>query len=190
MDPILIGYFANTKRMADSRWIKNPAVIEFSNATEHGPAILEGGQEVEQVDWINEWKHNDMWVFDAPELAWSVVPVRLRPHYCLYAYRMLPVQYGQGEAVPYAFPKIDPVPMGAGFEFLGWDVVSRYCDNVLECSPLLCNGVADKFSVNPYCLLESMAMAIQCAKEFFIDGAEPGPYAVIEVWREKPAVRV
>ena len=69
--------------------------------------------------------------------------------------------------------------------FLGFDAVSRSCDNAFECSPLSCNHGAEKMKCNPYCLFDAFDEAISGAKEFSVGGWEPGPYYVVEVYRKK-----
>jgi hypothetical protein len=49
------------------------------------------------------------------------------------------------------------------------------------CSPLSCNGMAEKIAVNRYCLLDDLDNAFVIAKRFAAGGVEPGPYVIIEV---------
>jgi len=47
-----------------------------------------------------------MWVYDARELAWSVVPETVRGEFDLYAYQMFPVEFVDGEQRPFAIPQL------------------------------------------------------------------------------------
>lgn len=67
--PKLIGYFARpTARRKDCPHAE--VVEEICNPSTCMSAC--------DWDWINEWRHNEMWVFDSPELALEVVPVERR----------------------------------------------------------------------------------------------------------------
>jgi hypothetical protein len=78
--------------------------------------------------------------------------------------------------------------MDSTFEKLGYDIVTRYAGNIFEHSPLSCNGLAEEIKVNRYCLIDGSEMAFEIAKQFEVKGAEPGPYYVVEVWRQKNRV--
>jgi hypothetical protein len=66
-------------------------------------------------------------------------------------------------------------------------VVSRSCGSSFECSPLSCNGAAERVEVNEYCLVDDPAEAFRLAALFsrLEEGYEPGPYFVVEVWRRE-----
>ncbi len=66
------------------------------------------------------------------------------------------------------------------------ELVSNSTGNSFECSGLSCNHGAENESVNEYCLVETESEAIRLAKKFSDDSNdyEPGPYYVVEVWRE------
>ena len=49
------------------------------------------------------------------------------------------------------------------------------------CSPLSCNGMAERVPVNSYCLVDGVNDAVAGAKQFAREQPEPGPYVVIEV---------
>lgn len=53
-----------------------------------------------------------------------------------------------------------------------------------ECSPLSCNNMAKEFAVNRHCLVDDLDQAGSVAERFAVEEPEPGPYYVIEVWRE------
>ena len=63
VNPILIGYFPK-------RTVKPPAWLEAAGVTEvcSVSTCVSDGPE----GWIDQWRHNDMWVYDTPESAWSV----------------------------------------------------------------------------------------------------------------------
>jgi hypothetical protein len=78
--------------------------------------------------WIDRWLHNEMWAYDSPELAWSVVSETARGEFDLYAYQMFPVEFVEGEQRPFAIPPLHVQPLPGSFERLGYDAVSRsYC---------------------------------------------------------------
>ena len=178
-EPKLIGYFARpTARRKD--WPHAEVVEEICNASTCMSAC--------DWDWINEWRHNEMWVFDSPELALEVVPVERRPGCDLYAYRLFPVRFVESRREPFAIPDVAPASLDATFERLGYDLVSRSQDNKFECSPISCNGLAADVPVNRHCLLDDAESAFALAETLEVAGqpmrGEPGPYFVVEVWRQ------
>ncbi len=175
MNPILIGYFPKrTFRTPD--WTKVTGVGEVcsvSNCMSRGP---EG--------WIDRWLHNDLCVYDSPGLAWSVVPEAVREEYDLYAYRMYPWLFQKGRH-RFEIPPLGVESLADSFGFLGVDAVSRSCGSTFECSPLSCNGMAGRVAVNRHCLFDDVDAAFRWAAEFDAGAGEPGPYHVLEVWRDR-----
>ena len=57
------------------------------------------------------------------------------------------------------------------------------------CSPLSCNGMAEEYPVNRYCLVDDPDTALAMARDFATGNCEPGPYCVVEVWMQKPRRR-
>ncbi len=188
--PTLLGYFAKpTWKRPD--WLKAPQVEEICSVSE----CMSRGD----WDWINEWRHNGMWVFDSPDLAWSVVPESLRAQCGLYAYRMFPFRYFLGQKVSSAIPEVNPMPLDGSFINLGYDLVSRECHTLVsptcggqfDHSPLSCNHLAESVPTNRYCLLDTVEEAFALAPTLEVPGqpprGEPGPYHIVEVWRQRRA---
>jgi hypothetical protein len=119
----------------------------------------------------------------------------------LYALRMIPAVFTRESAEPFLLSDDDPVagfdelpdlplePDLSGWERLGYDVtVVGLPDAPLwgwSCSPLSCNAMCMEHGVNRYCLLDDLAAAVRAAQAFAHDEPEPGPYVVVEVWRER-----
>jgi len=174
--PTPIGYFP--KRTARRpHWLEAPGVAEVCSVS----SCVSSGPD----DWVQRWQHNALWVYDSPALAWSAVPRDARDEFDLYAYRLYPVEWVAGVPRPLAIPALPALePLDASFECLGCDVVSRSAGTSFECSPLSCNSMAREHPVNRYCLLDDPATAFRLAGEFEGGGGEPGPYCVVEVWRQ------
>jgi len=181
-EPTLIGYFAKPT-MKRTEWLNAPKVEEICCFAECQINPL--------FDWISEWRHNELWVFDSAELAWSVVPEQLRSDCQLFAYRMFPVRYRLGSSEEYQLPPVSPISLDSSFELLGFDLVPRSYDNAFECSPLWCNRLAEKVTANRFCLLDTAEQAFALAPTLEVPGqplrGEPGPYHIVEVWRQRPA---
>ncbi|MGV3771299.1 MAG: hypothetical protein ACO1QB_00255 [Verrucomicrobiales bacterium] len=158
-------------------WLKAPNVDEVCSASCCISTAPEG--------WIDQWLHNEMWVYDSPALAGGVLSSSEKNEFDLYAYKMFPSKFAEGKEIPFALPLLPVTPLPKSFQLLGYDSVSRSYDNVFECSPLSCNHIAERVLVNRYCLLEDFQTAKRLAAEFSIGGAEPGPYFVVEVWRQQ-----
>ena len=140
-------------------------------------------------DWINEWRHNEMWIFDSPKLARSVVPKPVLASCDLYAYKIFPVRYTAGTREVFSVPKVNPIPITADFQKLGYDLVSREANAEFGHSPLSCNHLAEEVPTNRYCLLETAEEAFALAPTLEVPGqpmrGEPGPYHIVEVWRQQ-----
>jgi hypothetical protein len=177
MNLMLIGYFPKrTETRPD--WLKAAGVEEICSVS---TCISDGPDE-----WIEAWCHNELWVFDTPELAWSVVPAAARSEFELYAYKMFPAEFLQGQPQPFAIPPLKVAPMPPAFERLGFDAVSRSCGSSFECSPLSCNHMAGQVGTNRYCLVEDFDRALRLPSKFEAEKCEPGPYYIVEVWRQRP----
>jgi hypothetical protein len=172
----LIGYFPK-RTMKSPDWLKAAGVEEVCSVSTCVSKDPDG--------WIDRWLHNEMWAYDSPELAWSVVPATARGEFNLYAYQMFPVEFVEGKQRPFAIPPLHVQPLSGSFERLGYDAVSRSVGSCFECSPLSCNHKATQVPTNRHCLLDDAATAFRMALEFEAGGGEPGPYYVVEVWRDK-----
>jgi len=179
--PTLIGYFPK-RTMKKPDWLKSASVEEVCSASTCVSTAPDG--------WIDQWRHNEMWVYDTTELAWSVVPDSLREKFDLFAYQLFPVVIDNGQQQPFQIPTLHVQPLPGSFERLGYDVVSRSCGTNFECSPLSCNHMAEHVTVTSHCLVADVNMAFQLAREFESGGCEPGPYYIVEVWRERRVPQV
>lgn len=188
VDPTLIGYFAKlTLKRPD--WLKAPQVEEICSASNCMSRA--------DWDWINEWKHNLVWLYDSPEQAQGVVPTEHRSACDLYAYRVFPVRYVKGSRKSFNFPDVQPESLNGSFESLGFDLFSRDFETVSECaplfgcSPLSCNNLAAEVPTNRCCLLDTAEEAFALAPTLEVPGqpmrGEPGPYHIVEVWRQRRA---
>ena len=189
--PQLIGYFPKRKVRADgllpgapSPSLPGAPVVEelcsVSDCVAPGPD-----------GWRERQIHNVHELFDTRKLAWSVVPRRERPEFEMFAYRLYPVQFIDGRRkawVPIWDLAVEPLPRS--FVRLGWDAVVGGDGHGLGCSPLSCNyqaGLPGIPAVNRHCLMPSERQGLQLARLFSKTKPEPGPYCVVEVWREPPA---
>ncbi|MFN0133734.1 MAG: hypothetical protein ACKVW3_14545 [Phycisphaerales bacterium] len=132
-----------------------------------------------------------MRVFDSPEAAWRVVPDGEQAQYDLYGYRVLTTLFGENDArTALHIPEMQVSPMRSSWVRLGWDVPEWY--DGFCCSPLSCNHLAEILLTNRHCLIDEVEDAEQVAKKFHALNAEsgpyrpePGPYCLVEVWRER-----
>ena len=139
-------------------------------------------------DWIERWLHNELCVFDTPELASRVIPQDGSDVYDLFAYSMLPVQFIRGSWQPYSVPQVLAEPTPSDFVRLGFDVVARLPNSTFLCSPLSCNYMAHEIGANRFCLIEDEARAMELGAIFEAERCEPGPYYIVDVWRATKTV--
>jgi len=120
--------------------------------------------------------------------AWAVVPAEAQADFAIYAYRLWPVQFEDGREEPIDLwwePTVEP--MADTFVRLGWDAVVGGNGHSFGCSPLSCNSGADIVrcpEINRYCLVADERAAMALVRSFSITKPEPGPYCVVEVWRD------
>jgi hypothetical protein len=131
---------------------------------------------------------NPLGLYHDPGSARGVVPAAARADYALYAYRLWPVQFENGQEEPIEVWWDPPAGgMPDTFVRLGWDAVVGGNGHSFGCSPLSCNSGADIVrcpELNRYCLVADEQAAIDLARSFSITQPEPGPYCVVEVWRD------
>lgn len=131
---------------------------------------------------------NPLDLYDTPEAAWSVVPSAARSEFELSAYRLLPVEFKDGKESPIELwwePTVESKP--STFVRLGWDAVVGGNYHGFGCSPMSCNaGVRDVETArkNRFCLVDTEEEGLALARHFSLCQPEPGPYCVVEVWRD------
>jgi hypothetical protein len=186
-----VGYFPK-KRTTRSGWVSPykdhpdatfPCLAPVEELCSVSDCIAQGPE-----GWREQCKHNFYDMYDNPELAWTVVPAKVRADFDLFAYRLLLLQFEGGQEEPMeAWPELVVAPMSSSFVRLGWDAVEGGHFQGFGCSPLSCNGQAGVDgipAVNRYCLVETEQQGIELARCFSISKPEPGPYCVVEVWRD------
>jgi hypothetical protein len=172
----------------------------FPKKIERPPAGLDlrGGSEIWSVsnciskgpeDWIGLWRHNDLWLFDTPAIARSVVSPDKSDAFHLVAYGILSECFDNGKTRSASLAEVGARPPEAGLELLGYDVVTGSEGVDFGHSPLSCNSGAKSFEVNQYCLFLKPEDAIRAAPVFASGPWEPGPYYVVEVSRVLNEVR-
>ena len=144
MEPILVGYFPK-HLYPPPPFLSEARVKEIGSVSRciaSGPA-----------GWHDLRKHNEWGCYNDPDTAWSVVPVEHRPDYRLYAYEVYQMEFLEGAAHVLEIPPPEVTPLDEAFQGVGWDAVSRSTGQDFECSPLSCNHMVERFTVNAYCLV-------------------------------------
>lgn len=176
MEAILIGYFPKRIERPEG-WCPElshvKAIYSASECISSGPD-----------DWVKHCVHNAMCLFDDEDTGLSVVPRNRVSQFTLFAYKMLPCLFHEGEQVAFEFPRLRVDPIPRDYAMVGYDAVSRSGGDGFECAPLSCNAMAEKYNVNKYCLVDDVDDAIQMALAFSTGQCEPGPYCVVEVWKK------
>jgi hypothetical protein len=178
MTPTLVGYFPK-RTLGHPDWLKAAVVEEVCSAS---PCMSRGPD-----NWDLHWLHNQMGVYDSPELAWGVVPEVERAGFELYAFQVFPVAFAKGERGAFVIPPLQVQPLPASFQRLGYDVVSWNGPYFgFGCSPLSCMHMADHVPTNRHCLFDEVGTAFRMAMEFEPVRGDPKlHYYVVEVWREQ-----
>jgi hypothetical protein len=186
--PIFLGYCAKAVWVPTSEWAGGWG----SHVTEI--ASVSGCISSRAPDWIDSWDFNRSTCWNGEGSALARVPQEKLSDFRLFCYRLVPVLFDvSGEPVtvsldelfPSGFANLPDEPNRLCYRSLGYDVVESppLKSSILGfgCSPLSCNGMAEKIAVNRYCLLDRLDDAFSAAKRFGVEQPEPGPYVVIEV---------
>jgi hypothetical protein len=176
MAPVLAGYMPK-RTMRGEEWMREVPFKEVCSVSNCMSKEPEG--------WIDSWIHNELWCFDTPKLAKSMVVPEELPQYDLYAFKLFPVLFKDGHAEWMKLPTVEADPLGEMFECLGHDAQSSGKNVVGGCSPLSCNYMWQHAVVNTYCLVDDRQAAMDLARRFSIEKPEPGDYIVFEVWRHR-----
>jgi hypothetical protein len=171
--PSFVGFFPKITETKPN-WLKVDGVQEVCSVSLCISKAPEG--------WIQRWVHNELGFFPTEALAESVLE-GMDEHFDLYAYRLYPLEFNQGEVIPFVVPGEEDQDLSS-FEFLGFDPVSRSSNSILECSPLSCNHAASEFKVNRNCLIEGLEEVYRACVEISMGNYEPGPYYLFEVYRK------
>jgi hypothetical protein len=135
---------------------------------------------------------------DTRTAARERVPEPERAAYRIHAYRAIPAVFGKADPTPEVvgvntlfdafsdLAELPPEPELSGFDRLGFDVV-QFSPGQFNwgCSPLSCNGMYQYHAVNRYCLIDTVEGAVAAARAFALEQPEPGPYLIVEVFRER-----
>jgi len=118
--------------------------------------------------------------------------------YDLYAYRLLPVAFGEDgemrdldeeerDALAAAEEDVEPIP--PDYVCLGWDITNNSLGwknwPQFEDSPLTCSGLAEQIATNRYGLIEELGRALAAAPEVIKGPSDPGVYYLVQVWRKQ-----
>ena len=183
VEMIPAGYMAK-KVVAKPSWIRAEGIDDIYSVS----ACMSGNF----ADYINFWKHNGYWFFDAPDVIRAVAAehaIDLAGTTFFY-YEVYPREYSDDdkcwyefEPEPYFTTEVQ-VPRRKLLE--GYDVVNFYAHTDPECSPLSCNGLAQKIAVNRHCLLGSFEEAKEKLEAGAFKKSEPGPYRIFAVYSLPP----
>lgn len=193
---VLIGYRAKrwaTRRGWVSPWpdypdVGFPCAAPVEEICSVSGCIARNAPSECDSDTVSPWG-----LYADPEQAQQATPVEEREQFAVYAYRLWTTQFELGsEELIDLWWAPDAIPIPKNFSRLGWDAVVGGNEHCFGCSPLSCNCGSDLVrcpELNRYCLVSDEQAAIQLARRFSIDQPEPGPYCVVEVWRESDAKR-
>ena len=142
MDPMLIGYFPrHTLRRPVAPSLRNvEEVCSLGQYGQYGPE-----------NWVDQWQHNTMWLYDSEEIALKVMAnaidihiepdpgrnppwqVRLtrepRTEFDYYAYKLFPLRFTNGKEERLNLPSMKVLPLPSDYRRLGYDAV-----NGVQCS--------------------------------------------------------
>jgi hypothetical protein len=139
------------------------------------------------AEYVDFWKHNDYWFFDSPEIIQETCSERfIELSGCLlFFYEVYSLQFDGTTWIPFVFDSglSTNVSKPAEKRIDGFDVVTYFAGNAPECSPLSCNGLAERIPTNPHCLLDTFNEAKQALESGSFSQSEPGR---TELWQYTP----
>lgn len=187
--PILVGYDAK-KVEKRPEWLEAAGVQEICSVSGCISAGLSDAA-------FHKWLHNGLCLYDDEATLESLLAEEEdEASYGIFAYKLLAMGFSpQGDTAinPQDLPDLaGPCPaarpLSARYEKLGYDCVQTEWEKSVAgfgCSPLSCNGMAQRIPVNRFCLIETIDAAIDVARQFGKEQPEPGVYYVMEVWRRR-----
>lgn len=140
------------------------------------------------ADYIEFWEHNGYWLFNSPEIIYSLVEQHDIDitNTQLFYYEVYEYQSYEDEPIWESFSPCPSfltavkVPKSKILE--GFDVVSVTNENLAECSYLSCNHLAEELKVNQHCLFDSFDEAKEAIENVAFKGCEPGPCRIYAVY--------
>jgi len=174
---IPVGYMA--KRVHEKTdWIGAPQVVDLYSVS--------GCISENFTDYINYWKHNGYWLFDAPAIIQGIAQENSMSldGVSLFYYEAYELEFEGGNWKPYApeFSFLTRVAEPSRRQLEGFDVVTFWCRTSPECSPLSCNSLAKDLPVNAHCLLANFEEAEAQLNRGAFANSEPGPYRIFAVY--------
>ncbi len=168
----LVGFLPK-ETMSRPDWLGNDKVEEICSVSEHvskGPSDLR--------------RRNSLGLYDSEDLACEVISEE-KDKFHLYAYKLVPLQFDEGEVSGYSIPFSLSADLG-NYTSLGYDAANRSWKGLrFECSALSCNRGAKEFVVNRHCLFPDYATASEATKQISNGHYEPGPWYILEVLRKQ-----
>jgi hypothetical protein len=146
--------------------------------------------------WEKRWDFNDACCYNSEAEALATIPPGDENKYQLFAYRMLPIEFGKTERRMLALPDefglkplrpIAPELDLDDYQSVGYDIAGGPLSALwgFNHSPLSCNGMSSEVPVNRFWLIDDLESALRVADDFARTEPEPGPYYVYEVLRKK-----
>ncbi|WDI31119.1 hypothetical protein PUV54_14280 [Hyphococcus flavus] len=173
------GYMLKTVLFRPS-WIKNHGVNDIF--------AVSSCFSKDFVDYINYWRHNGYWLFNAPADMDEIIAREGadRSKLTLFYYEVYEYQFDNDEKT---WSKFDVeqsfetnVVKSDAATLQGFDVVSFSVGTNPECSPLSCNSLADELPVNRHCLFRTFYEAKEALISGKFDDAEPGPFRIFAIY--------
>ena len=161
-------------------WLKAPGVADIHSVS----ACISDNFD----DYIKYWKHNGYWLFDTPRIIEDLAKKAKidLSGMTLFYYEVHEYEYDEtvGEWRAFAaFPdfKTD-VQAPVDKQLQGLDVVAISVHSDPGCSPLSCNGLADRLPANRHCLFDSFEAAKDALDQGLFVNCELGPYRIIAIY--------
>jgi hypothetical protein len=139
------------------------------------------------TDYIRYWRHNGYWLFDSSEIIEALAAENAidLSGLTLFYYEVFEQQYDKDSRRWGAFSPepsfVTHVEPPATTQIEGYDVVTFCAGTSPECSPLSCNSLATRTSVNRRCLFDSFELAKDSLERGFFEHCEPGPFRIFAV---------
>ncbi|MCW8908874.1 MAG: hypothetical protein OQL28_16665 [Sedimenticola sp.] len=161
-------------------WLEAPGVSDIYSVS---PCIS-----VDFTDFIDFWKHNGYWLFDTPGTICRIAAQRDvdLSQTTLFYYELYERQYNEQRS---CWEPFHPEPAfgldvqhPASAHRVGFDVATFSSGTRPECSPLSCNGLADRVETNSHCLLSSLEEARHLLMSGGLMHTEPGPFRIFAVY--------
>lgn len=173
------GYMAK-KIVQRPEWLKADAVADIFSVS--------GCTSPDFADYITYWKHNTYWFFDSPNIIQEILAKEEKnlDEFVMLYFEFYEKEFDEETKIWELFTGDEAFSYNVQIPtqklLMGYDFVSYTGGTMHTCSPLSCNGLAERIPTNTHCLLHTFEEAMNVTEHMSEEVGEDGPYRIVAVY--------